>query len=82
MYGLTVIAGDVGDHPEAYTRFVSVAPYTRIDREGETWRTAFSFATDHRPMKSPVRLPQLRVTLRVPSPECPHRVPPGRGYPA
>ena len=33
MYGLTVIAGDVGDHPEAYTRFVSVAPYTRIDRD-------------------------------------------------
>jgi chorismate mutase / prephenate dehydratase len=49
MYGLTVLAGDVGDHPEAYTRFVSVAPYTRIDRESETWRTAFSFATDHRP---------------------------------
>jgi prephenate dehydratase len=49
MYGLTVLAGDVGDHPEAYTRFVSVAPYTRIDREGESWRTAFSFATDHRP---------------------------------
>ena len=49
MYGLTVLAGDVGDHPEAYTRFVSVAPYTRIDREGERWRTAFSFATDHRP---------------------------------
>jgi prephenate dehydratase len=49
MYGLTVIAGDVGDHPEAYTRFVSVAPYTRIDRERGNWRTAFSFATDHRP---------------------------------
>src|SRR3954464_7804504 len=49
MYGLTILAGDVGDHPEAYTRFVSVAPYTRIDREGESWRTAFSFATDHRP---------------------------------
>src|SRR5262245_27081158 len=49
MYGLTVIAGDVGDPPEAFTRFVSVAPYTRIDREGEAWRTAFSFATDHRP---------------------------------
>lgn len=49
MYGLTVLAGDVGDHPEAYTRFVSVAPYTRLDREGERWRTAFSFATDHRP---------------------------------
>jgi chorismate mutase / prephenate dehydratase len=49
MYGLTVIAGDVGDHPEAYTRFVSVAPYTRLDREGEGWRTAFSFVTDHQP---------------------------------
>jgi prephenate dehydratase len=49
MYGLTVIAGDVGDHPEAYTRFVSVAPYTRLDRGGEGWRTAFSFVTDHQP---------------------------------
>jgi prephenate dehydratase len=48
-YGLTVIAGDVGDHPEAYTRFVSVAPYTRLDREAESWRTAFSFITDHKP---------------------------------
>jgi prephenate dehydratase len=48
-YGLTVIAHDVGDHPEAYTRFVSVAPYTRLDREGERWRTAFSFLTDHKP---------------------------------
>ena len=49
MYGLTVIAGDVGDHPEAYTRFVAVAPYTRLDRETESWRTAFSFVTDHAP---------------------------------
>jgi chorismate mutase / prephenate dehydratase len=49
MYGLTVIAGDVGDHSEAYTRFVSVAPYTRLDRESQTWRTAFSFVTDHQP---------------------------------
>jgi prephenate dehydratase len=48
-YSLTVIAGDVGDHPEAYTRFVSVAPYTRLDREGQSWRTAFSFITDHKP---------------------------------
>jgi prephenate dehydratase len=48
-YGLTVIAGDVGDHPEAYTRFVSVAPYTRLDRESGSWRTAFSFITDHKP---------------------------------
>jgi prephenate dehydratase len=49
MYGLSVIAGDVGDHPEAYTRFVSVARYTRLDRESEGWRTAFSFVTDHQP---------------------------------
>lgn len=49
MYGLSVIAGDVGDHPEAYTRFVAVAPYTRLDRETESWRTAFSFVTDHAP---------------------------------
>jgi prephenate dehydratase len=48
-YRLTVIAGDVGDHPEAYTRFVSIAPYTRLDRESESWRTAFSFITDHKP---------------------------------
>ena len=33
LHGLTVIAGDVGDHPEAYTRFVSISTYTRIDRE-------------------------------------------------
>jgi len=48
-HNLTVLAGDVGDHPEAYTRFVAVAPYTRLDRVGEAWRTAFSFVTDHRP---------------------------------
>ena len=48
MYGLVVLAGDVGDHPEAYTRFVSVAPY-RIDRAPGEWRTAFSFITDHEP---------------------------------
>ena len=49
MYGLVVLAGDVGDHPEAYTRFVSLAPYTRIDRAPGEWRTAFSFITDHKP---------------------------------
>jgi prephenate dehydratase len=48
-YGLVVLAGDVGDHPEAYTRFVSLAPYTRIDRAPGQWRTAFSFVTDHEP---------------------------------
>jgi prephenate dehydratase len=46
---LEVIAGDVGDHSEAYTRFVAVAPYTRLDRSEAAWRTAFSFVTDHRP---------------------------------
>jgi chorismate mutase/prephenate dehydratase len=49
LYGLTVIAGDVGDHPEAYTRFVSIATYMRLDRNGTSWRTAFSFVTDHQP---------------------------------
>ena len=49
MYGLVVLAGDVGDHPEAYTRFVLLAPYTRIDRAPGQWRTAFSFITDHKP---------------------------------
>jgi prephenate dehydratase len=47
MYGLRVIANDVGDHPEAYTRFVSLAQHTRLDWSGEPWRTAFSFVTDH-----------------------------------
>jgi chorismate mutase / prephenate dehydratase len=48
IYDLHVIEHDVGDHPEAFTRFVSVATHTRIDWQGETWRTAFSFVTDHR----------------------------------
>ena len=43
-----VLADDVGDHPEAYTRFVSVRS-TRLDRTPRSWRTAFSFVTDHRP---------------------------------
>jgi prephenate dehydratase len=49
LHGLTVIAGDVGDHPEAYTRFVSIATYMRLDGNGTSWRTAFSFVTDHQP---------------------------------
>jgi chorismate mutase/prephenate dehydratase len=48
IYDLHVIAQDVGDHPEAFTRFVSIATHTRVDRESEAWRTAFSFVTYHR----------------------------------
>jgi len=47
-YGLTVLAEDVGDQPAAFTRFVGIAPYTRVDRHPR-WRTALSFVTDHRP---------------------------------
>jgi prephenate dehydratase len=49
LHGLTVIAADVGDHPEAYTRFVSIATHVRLDVNGTKWRTAFSFVTDHQP---------------------------------
>ena len=48
-HGLTVLAGDVGDHARAFTRFVAVANHTRLDRTAGSWRTAFSFVTDHRP---------------------------------
>ncbi len=48
-YGLEILRNEVGDHPEAYTRFVAVAPYVRLDREEGAWRTAFAFVTDHRP---------------------------------
>jgi prephenate dehydratase len=46
---LEILERDVGDHPEAYTRFVSLTTYTRLDCNGEDWRLAFSFVTDHRP---------------------------------
>lgn len=49
LHGLAVIAGDVGDHPEAYTRFVALATHMRLDVNGRPWRTAFSFVTDHQP---------------------------------
>ena len=49
LHGLAVLAENVGDHPEAYTRFVALAWATRVDRPGGPWRTAFSFLTDHRP---------------------------------
>jgi prephenate dehydratase len=49
LYGLHVLESDVGDHSDAQTRFVALATYTRLDRNGGPFRTAFSFVTDHRP---------------------------------
>jgi prephenate dehydratase len=50
LHGLAILERDVGDHPEAFTRFVSVAPYMRIDGGGgEPWHIAFSFMTNHEP---------------------------------
>ena len=48
-YGLEVVLDDVGDPPGAFTRFVAVAPFTRVDGGGEEWRTALSFVTFHQP---------------------------------
>jgi prephenate dehydratase len=48
LYGLTVLAEDVGDSP-AFTRFVSIAPYTHVSGDRTVARTAFTFVTDHRP---------------------------------
>jgi prephenate dehydratase len=49
LHGLSILEANVGDHPEAYTRFVSIATYTRLDHGDEPFRTALSFMTDHRP---------------------------------
>jgi prephenate dehydratase len=49
LNGLAIVAADVGDHSEAYTRFISISTYTRLDREDGAWRTAFTFVTDHSP---------------------------------
>jgi prephenate dehydratase len=48
LYGLTVLATDVGD-TRAFTRFVSIAPYTHVAASRDNARTAFTFVTDHRP---------------------------------
>lgn len=48
LYGLTVLADDVGDHT-AFTRFVSVGRRTRLDVDPGEARTAFSFLTKHEP---------------------------------
>jgi prephenate dehydratase len=49
VYGLQVLLDDVGDRPGAYTRFVALAPYIQIAHDGQGWRTALSFVTDHQP---------------------------------
>ena len=38
---LVVLGADVGDHPEAFTRFVAISNRTQLDRRD--WRIAFSF---------------------------------------
>jgi prephenate dehydratase len=48
VYGLDVLAADVGDKPVAFTRFVALAPYTLL-AGGPGWRTAVTFVTDHQP---------------------------------
>jgi prephenate dehydratase len=46
LYGLDVLADDVGDRP-AFTRFVAIAAHTLLAEHDA--RTALSFVTDHRP---------------------------------
>ena len=48
--GLTVLLNDVSDHAQNYTRFVTVATHTRLDRaSADEWRTAVRFVTHHHP---------------------------------
>jgi prephenate dehydratase len=49
LHGLVVLAADVGDHPEAFTRFVAISNRTELSAGAADWRIAFSFQTDHRP---------------------------------
>jgi len=50
LFGLHVLEHDVGDHPEAFTRFFAIATHLRLDHdEGTPYRTSFSFVTDHTP---------------------------------
>ncbi len=48
LYGLVVLEDDVGDGP-AFTRFVSIAPYTWVGARRGDARTSVTFVTDHRP---------------------------------
>ena len=50
LYDLVVLEHDVGDHPEAYTRFVAVATHLDVTQDSSVaYRTSFSFVTDHQP---------------------------------
>jgi prephenate dehydratase len=50
QHGLVVLEDEVSDHPENLTRFVALAPFTRIDRDdAQTWCTAMRFITRHEP---------------------------------
>jgi prephenate dehydratase len=50
LHDLTVLEHDVGDHPEAFTRFVAITTYLQVERNASLgYRTSFSFVTDHRP---------------------------------
>jgi chorismate mutase/prephenate dehydratase len=48
LYGLHVLVDDAADGV-AFTRFVSIAPFTRVAGGLRDARTAFTFVTDHRP---------------------------------
>ena len=62
IYGLHVIAHDVGDHPEAFTRFVSVATHTRIDHEGEPGGRPSRSSPTIGPARSSARSSRSRAT--------------------
>jgi prephenate dehydratase len=50
QHNLVVLADDVSDHPENYTRFVAVAPFQRLDAGAAgDWRTALRIITRHEP---------------------------------
>ena len=80
-YGLTILADNVGDHPEAYTRFVLVATYTRLDtaratpggrpsRSSPTTRRARSTGRSSRSRRHAIDLVQL---VSRPIPKTPFR---------
>jgi prephenate dehydratase len=49
-HGLTILADEISDHPENITRFVALAPFTRLDHDAHTdWHTALRLITKHEP---------------------------------